>query len=311
MFSNPFQFKTTSKIELLAKQVVEGFLIGKHKSPFHGFSVEFMEHRNYNTGDNLKHIDWKLYAKTDKLFLKRFEEETNLRCQLMLDVSSSMLLPSHAANPLFKTKLDYAIYAAATFIELTKKQRDAVGLTLFDEERKVYIEPKLNQQHFVRLYNELTNLQSLTITDTVSTTNISDTIINMSSVFHKRSLVIIFSDLFFDASQSQQFKEALQILRYKKHEVILFHTINHQLELFLDLENRPIQFIDTESKEKVNLNPTFLKEAYQIKMTEHIHLVKQTCNEYKVDFIDANTNNALHDLLNAYLHKRNRMKNMR
>ena len=154
--------KLSTNIELFAQQVVEGFITGKHKSPYHGFSVEFAEHRLYNSGENTKHIDWKLYARTDKLFNKRYEEETNLRCQVVIDASSSMHYPiiknPNLNNP---NKLLFSIYASAVMINLVKKQRDAIGLSVFTDRLEVHTPSKTTQRHHRILYNELDKLLSV------------------------------------------------------------------------------------------------------------------------------------------------------
>ena len=176
-------------IELLAKQVVEGFITGLHKSPFHGFSVEFAEHRLYNKGESTKHIDWKLFARTDKLFVKRYEEETNLRCQFMVDVSSSMHFPKDSDQV---NKQEFSAIAVASLIELLKKQRDAVGLSLFTKGFKLETPAKTNQAHQRYIYSELEKLMDKENQLDGERTHIVDAIHHFAEKIHKRSLVFIF-----------------------------------------------------------------------------------------------------------------------
>src|SRR5690606_25731655 len=179
-------------LELLAKQVVEGFITGLHKSPFHGFSVEFAEHRLYNTGESTKHIDWKLYGRTEKLFIKRYEEETNLRCQLIIDASSSMYFPEIDFNAEKFNKIKFSVYAAAAIMNLLKKQRDAVGLSIFSDKLDVHSPTKSSSVHHKYLINELESLINSPKKNTkTSSINALHTI---AETVHKRSLMIIFSD---------------------------------------------------------------------------------------------------------------------
>ncbi|MEM9548789.1 MAG: DUF58 domain-containing protein, partial [Bacteroidota bacterium] len=219
-------------LELLAKQVVEGFIIGLHKSPFHGFSVEFAEHRLYNQGESTKDIDWKVYARSDKMFVKRFEEETNLRCQIVLDTSSSMYFPkSKGKSP---NKLEFSAMAAASLMNLLKKQRDAFGLSLFDNELREHTRCKSSTTHYRLL---LTYLDKLIQDKTENKqTAAAQALHQIADSIHKRSLVVIFSDMFDDKDQGEQLFSALQHLRHAKHEVILFHVVDKKHEVEFEYE---------------------------------------------------------------------------
>jgi len=293
-----------SKFELLAKQVVEGFITGLHKSPFHGFSVEFAEHRIYNTGESTKHVDWKLFAKTDKLFLKRYEEETNLRCQIVIDTSNSMLFPLEKKNENALNKLSFSVYAAAALVELLKHQRDAIGLTFFDKEVGKHFPAKSNPTQQKIMYHELENLLTKPIAEETTSTQSAIAINQIAEIIHKRSLVIIFSDMFEDQSNLEGIFASLQHLKYRKHDVVLFHVIDKNLELNFDFENRPYHFIDIETKAEIKLNPTQIKELYTKKITEYIEAIKLKCGQYNIDFVEADINQGFDNVLQTYLVKR-------
>ena len=308
---NRQQIEPYSKLELLAKQVVEGFITGLHKSPFHGFSVEFAEHRIYNNGESTKHIDWKLFAKTDKLFLKRYEEETNLRCQLIIDTSQSMLFPLETKKDGTLNKLSFSVYAAAALIELLKHQRDAIGLTLFDAEVTKHFPAKSNPTQQKIIYSELENLLEQKTLPESSTTESSKALNQVSEIIHKRSLVVIFSDMFENQTHLDAIFSSLQHLKYKKHDVILFHVTDKKMELDFEFENRPHHFIDIETKEEIKLNPSQVKELYVQKVTEYTEALKQKCGQYKIDFIEADINMGFNAVLQAFLAKRNALLKLR
>ena len=308
---NRQQIEPYSKLELLAKQVVEGFITGLHKSPFHGFSVEFAEHRIYNNGESTKHIDWKLFAKTDKLFLKRYEEETNLRCQLIIDTSQSMLFPLETKKDGTLNKLSFSVYAAAALIELLKHQRDAIGLTLFDAEVTKHFPAKSNPTQQKIIYSELENLLEQKTLPESSTTESAKALNQVSEIIHKRSLVVIFSDMFENQTHLDAIFSSLQHLKYKKHDVILFHVTDKKMELDFEFENRPHHFIDIETKEEIKLNPSQVKELYIQKVTEYTEALKQKCGQYKIDFIEADINMGFNAVLQAFLAKRNALLKLR
>lgn len=293
-----------SKLELLAKQVVEGFITGLHKSPFHGFSVEFAEHRIYNPGESTRHIDWKLYAKTDKLFLKRYEEETNLRCQLMIDISNSMLFPLEAEKENKFNKLSFSVYAAAAIMQLLKNQRDAFGLTLFDNEVSKHYPAKSNPTQQKIIYHDLEALLHKTEQQETHVTQSAKALNQVAEIIHQRSLVVIFSDLFEDSSHLESIFSALQHLKYKKHDVVLFHVTDKKMELDFEFENRPYHFIDIETKEELKLNPNQVKEYYTTKMNEYTESIKLKCGQFKIDFVEADINLRFDQVLHTYLAKR-------
>ncbi len=300
-----------SKLELLAKQVVEGFITGLHKSPFHGFSVEFAEHRIYNSGESTKHIDWKLFAKTDKLFIKRYEEETNLRCQIVIDTSQSMLFPLEIKDKDKLNKLSFSVYAAAALMELLKSQRDALGLTFFNSEITKHIPAKSNPTQQKIMYHELEELLNHPKSEALTSTDSAKALNQLSEIIHKRSLVVIFSDMFEEQTQLEGIFSALQHLKYNKHDVVLFHVVDKKQELDFEFDNRPHHFIDIETKQEIKLNPNQVKELYISKINEYTELLKLKCGQYKIDFVEADINNGFDQVLQSYLVKRQTMLKMR
>lgn len=290
-------------LEWLAQQVVEGFITGLHKSPFHGFSVEFAEHRLYNVGDSVKNVDWKLFARSDKLFVKRFEEETNLRCQILIDCSSSMYYPDKGLN-----KFQFSALAAAALTQLLKKQRDAFGLTLFSERIEFHSTTKSTVAHQKYLINELE--QYLNAGAQPKQTNIVENLHLIAEQIHKRSLVVIFSDMIENAlseTSSEELFEALQHLKYNKHEVIIFNVNEQKHELDFDFDNRPYHFIDTETNEQIKLNPVQFKEVYIEKVQAFKKQFEMKCAQYQIELVTANIEEGFYPVLNAWLIKRNRM----
>jgi uncharacterized protein (DUF58 family) len=298
-----------SKLEFLAKQVVEGYITGLHKSPFHGFSVEFAEHRLYNKGESTRHIDWKLFARSEKLFIKRYEEETNLRCQLVIDTSSSMYFPFDPKNKNEdqENKINFSVKSAACLIELFKKQRDAIGLTLFNQEVHKHINARSGNVHQKLIYSELEKLLKQFNTNQTQSTDISSALHQIAETIHKRSLVIIFSDMFDFSGNDENLFNALQHLKHKKHEVIIFHVTDKNLEYDFSYENRPYQFIDMETGENIKLNTNEIKDFYKEQIETIYKNIRLKCAQYKIDLIDADINSGFDQVLKAYLIKRNKI----
>jgi uncharacterized protein (DUF58 family) len=301
-------------IELIAKQVVEGFITGLHKSPFHGFSVEFAEHRLYNKGESTKHIDWKLYGRTDKLFVKRYEEETNLRCQLILDTSSSMYYPV-VENKAFSfgekqghvNKITFSAYCAAALVELLKRQRDAVGLSIFSDKVEIHTAAKSSSLHQKLIYRELEKCIQPQDLKAHKETAVIDALHEISEAIHKRSLVIIFSDMMDSRASSEELFSALQHLKHNKHEVIVFHVTDKQKELDFDFDNRPYRFVDLETGEEIKLHPNELKEHYLSQMAAYKKELMLKCGQNKIEFIEADINLGFDQVLMPYLIKRTKL----
>lgn len=298
-------FPEIENLELLARQVVEGFIIGLHKSPFHGFSVEFAEHRLYNPGESTKHLDWKVLARTGKMFVKRFEEETNLRCQIVVDASSSMYFPQDEDAKM--NKLKFSIISSAALVNLLKRQRDAAGLSVFTDEVIFHTNAKSSTKHHQMLFAQLENLLAKKPLNVK--TNAAKCLNEIAEAVHKRSMVIIFSDMFshMDKETRDELFSALQHLKYNKHEVILFHVVDKKRELDFQFENRPYEFIDMESEEKIKLHAREVKNFYVEQMQKFEISLKLRCAQYKIDFVEADINKDFRQVLLPFLTKRGKM----
>ena len=293
----------SSNLELLARQVVEGFITGLHKSPFHGFSVEFAEHRLYNVGDNVKNIDWKLFARTDKMFSKRYEEETNLRCQFVIDASSSMYFPLNTYH-----KLQFSIEATAALVFLLKRQRDAFGLSLFADHLLLNTPAKSTTTHQKFLFTHLERLLSAEKMNVE--TNLEQALHQIAELIHKRSLVVIFSDMLNtlqDDKSTDALFLALQHLKFNKHEVVIFNVTDKSKEVNFEFENRPYEFIDMETGASIKAHSSKVKEAYLNRIGEYRQMIQLKCTQYKIDMIDADISEGFHPVLQAYLIKRQKM----
>ena len=297
-----FETDKYKNLEFIANQVVEGFITGLHRSPYHGFSVEFAEHRAYNTGESTKFIDWKLFGKTDKLFVKRFEEETNLRCHIIIDISSSMLFPIDSNI----NKLNFSIFSAAALINLFKRQRDAIGLSLFSNKLDFHLNSKLSKSQISLIYSKLEQNLKKHNQQTKRQTNAAKSINEIAEIIHKRSLVIIFTDMLEINNQEKLF-EALQHLRFKQHEIILFHLRDKKLELDFNFANRPYKFIDLENEKEVKLTPTEIGDSIKEKFKNYFNDIKLKSGQNKIHFIEADINENFNQILLPYLNNRNNM----
>ena len=301
------EIKGFKNLELLAHQVVEGFISGLHKSPFHGFSAEFAEHRLYNQGESTKHIDWKLYAKTDRLYTKRYEEETNLRCHLIIDNSSSM------HYPLFKNfninqlnKISFSALAAAAIMNLLKRQRDAVGLSIYSDHYDYYSNEKGSERHhqmlLAKLNETLVNNRDQIITKTYTYLH------EIAEKIKRRSLVFLFTDMFQSDQEEAKLFEALQHLKYNKHEVILFHTYDKEKEIEFDFNNRPKRFVDLETGEHLNLYADNVRKDYKEAVQKYFNELKIKCGQYRIKYLPVNINEDFSAILTRYLVERQKFK---
>jgi uncharacterized protein (DUF58 family) len=297
------EFQQFDNLELIAKEVVEGFITGLHRSPFHGFSVEFAEHRQYNDGESTKHIDWKLFARSDRLYVKQYEEETNLRCQLVIDTSSSMLFPFEKGKKSLFNKLAFSVYSAAALIYLMRKQRDAVGLTLFSDHIEFHSGNRLSSVHAELLYGKLAGLLTTEKPETKKTTNAVGALHQIAEQVHKRSLIIVFSDMMSQADPEELFS-ALQHLRYNKHEVILFHVTDHKQEKQFKFQNRPYRFVDLESGEQIRFSANDLKKNYRTAIKQQFEDLRVKCGQYHIDLVEADINQEFNQVLHQFLLKR-------
>lgn len=292
-----------NSLDFFARQIVEGFITGLHRSPFHGFSVEFAEHRAYNPGESVRFIDWKLYARTGKLFVKRFEEETNLRCQIVVDTSSSMLFP--AEKPV--NKLQFSAYSAAALIHLLSRQRDAAGLSLFDDALRFHTRARLARNHIQTLYAQLDDLLKRSFKPKEKKqTEISQVLHQIAEAAHKRSLIVIFTDMFENQDPAKLFN-AIEHLRYNKHEVIVFHVYDRLYEESLQLEDRPYKLIDMENGSEMKLRPGEIRKAYNENIKDFYNQIQTKCLQYKVDFVKADINEPFDQVLTSFLARRSKL----
>mgnify|MGYP000672011168 CR=1 FL=1 len=290
-------------LELLAKQVVEGFIAGMHKSPFHGFSAEFAEHKVYNVGESTKHIDWKLFAKTDRLFTKRFEEETNLRCHIIIDNSSSMHYPKLKENQnFFENKIGFSVLASAVLMNLLKKQRDAVGLSVFSDRYESYAPEKGSDRHHRMILN---TLEGLLVKPPVEKKTDTVTFLHqIAEKIHRRSMIILFTDMFQSGPESsgeEALFNALQHLKHNKHKVVLFHVIDEQTEVNFNFDNGPRKFIDVETGEEVNIFADNIKELYEKEVQGYFKKIEMICMQNKIRYVPVNVGENFEKILTTYL----------
>lgn len=295
------EIRPSGNLELLARQLVEGFITGLHKSPYHGFSVEFAEHRLYNEGESTRHIDWKAYARTDRLYTKQYEEETNLRCLIAIDTSPSMFYPAENF-----AKIRFSVVAASALAYMLNMQRDAVGLCLFSDTIETLTPIKSTPSHLDKLLIQLNGL--LNRKPGKQSTNVVRVLHEAAEKIHRRSLVILFSDMFDSDQNTEEIFKALQHLKHNKHEVIVFHVLDHETELAFTFDDRPIEFIDLESNQKLKLNPADVRETYQQEATRFYDQLKMRCHQYKIDFVKADVREDVNNILQTYLIKRAKMR---
>ncbi|MAX12690.1 MAG: DUF58 domain-containing protein [Candidatus Marinimicrobia bacterium] len=292
--SNLLSNESLSNLENLhikAKKVVEGFIVGLHRSPYHGFSVEFSDHRPYGLGDEVRHIDWKLWGKTDRFFVKRYEEETNLKAHLLIDCSQSMSYGSNNSN-----KLEYAKILGASLSYMLIKNQDAVGFYAFDSNVKKIIQPKSTKGHLSTILSEIEKLEA------ANKTNIAQAIHECADKTHKKGLVIVISDLLDD---EHKILTSLKHLLYKGHEVIVFHILDNQ-EINLDFNDR-VKFVDLENKNTIIADTRQLNKIYKKKISKFIDFYKKNCFKKKIDYVNITTNQSLDIALSEYIMKRKKL----
>lgn len=290
-------------LELLAKQVVEGFIAGMHKSPFHGFSAEFAEHKIYNQGESTRHIDWKLYAKTDKLFTKRYDEETNLRCHLILDNSSSMHYPElQNMNIDVLNKIGFSALASASFMHIMKKQRDAVGMSIYSDDYDYYAPERGSERHHRMLLDQLDKM--VVSKPKEKKTRTYEFLHHIAEKIHRRSLLVLFTDMFEANTDNNLLFDALRHLKYNKHEVILFHVFDKQKELVFNFDNAPKRFLDVETGEHIDLYADNIKQNYQEAVKEYFDAIKLKCLQYKIKYVQADINESFDRILTTFMIER-------
>jgi uncharacterized protein (DUF58 family) len=288
-------------LELVANQVVEGFISGMHKSPFHGFSAEFAEHKVYNSGESTKHIDWKLFAKTDRLFTKRFEEETNLRCHIIIDNSSSMHFPKVNDQEFYKSKIGFSVLAAAVLMNLLKKQRDAFGLSVFSDTYEYYAPEKGSDRHHRMLLNQLEGL--IEPPKSSKSTNTIDFLHQIAEKIHRRSMIVLFTDMF-QSNNDEALFNALQHLKHNKHKVVLFHVVDKEKELLFDFGDAPKRFVDVETGETVAVFAQNIQEAYEKKVAAYFQKLNLVCAQNKIKYVEVNCGADFEKIMTTYLTER-------
>ncbi len=290
-FLNPEAVSKLANLNLVARLVVEGFITGLHRSPYHGFSVEFAEYRQYMPGDDIRHIDWKVYGKTDRFYVKQFEEETNLKAYILLDASASMSYTSHSI-----TKFQYATYLSAAMSYLMLKQRDSVGLVTFDKKIRKYLPPRSVNSYLPVI------LQQLHKTKTGAQTNISATFHQMAERIKRRGLIIIISDLM---DEPEKVLSGLKHFRHNKHEVVVFHILD-PLERTFNF-GQDATFVDLESGEKIVTQPWHIRAEYCKLLAKFIELYKNQCLANRIDYVLMDTRENFDRALMQYLVKRKRI----
>lgn len=290
-------------LELLAQEVVEGFISGIHKSPFHGFSAEFAEHKIYNQGESTKHIDWKLYAKTDKLYTKRYEEETNLRCHLIVDNSPSMHYPFVSELKLASlNKIGFSVLASAALMNILKKQRDAVGLSIYSDDYDFYAPEKGSERHHHLLLAAME--KAMAEPSVASETKTYTYLHQIAEKLKRRSLIFLFTDMFQASKSEEELFEALRHLRYNKNEVVLFHTFDRERELLFNFDNRPKRYVDVETGETIDLYADNIKSNYKEAVSSYFEELKAQCIQYKIKYVPVDIQQGFEKILTTYLVER-------
>jgi uncharacterized protein (DUF58 family) len=305
-FLRPDVVARLDSMELRARLIVEGFITGLHKSPYHGFSVEFAEHRPYNPGDELRHVDWKVYGKSDRYYVKRYQEETNLRHYVVLDTSASMRYRGEA--PL--SKLEYGAYLAAALHYLMVRQRDATGLAAFDERVHTFLPPKATPGYLRGLLARLEGL----IQEPPPARNTPPTRTGAAAALHelaervgRRAFVVVITDLFENVAAHDDLLKALQHLRWRGHEVLVFHVLDSATERAFRFPDVPLLFRDVETGEEMTLQPAQLREDYAAAVQVFAERFRRRCREANVDFEELDTGQPYDAALVAYLNKRRRL----
>ncbi|MCY3614631.1 MAG: DUF58 domain-containing protein [Bacteroidetes bacterium] len=297
-YLDPVTVSRLKNMEMRARLVVEGFITGLHKSPYHGFSVEFAEHRPYNPGDDLRHVDWKVYAKSDRYYIKQYEEETNLRHYVVLDTSASMQY-RYAGQV---SKLEYGAYLAAALHFLMVMQRDATGLMTFDSEIRTVLRPRSTMRYLREILLHLERFSKFTSTEPFTGT--ARALHRVAEIVNRRSLIVIISDLIEGTESQEQVVRALRRLRHKGHEVLIFRILEGTTERLFNLPDRPMVLRDMESGNELSLHPGQLREAYMKRMESLTEYLRRQCLEHAIDYVELDTAVPYDKALLAYLNKR-------
>lgn len=292
-YLQPEVVSSIKNLELVARMIVEGFLVGLHKSPYHGFSVEFSEHRQYMPGDNIRDLDWKVYGRTNRFYIKQYEEETNLKAYILLDVSGSM---GYASGKI--SKIQYAIYLAAAFSYLFIKQRDAVGLVTFSDRIHRFLPPKSSPGYLRYLLQDLADIR---LSET--RTAVSETLHTLAEKIKRRGLIILLTEFLYE--DPEKILQGLKHFRHYKHEIIVFNILDPN-DRFFEFKD-DATFIDMETGEKIKTEPYFLQERYQKLIEEFYGKLQRECLNFRIDFQTILTNEPFDKALIRYLLKRKKL----
>jgi len=290
-YFEPQRAASLGKLRLVARAMVEGFITGLHRSPHHGFSVEFSEHRQYSPGDDLRHFDWLALARTDRFFVKRYEQETNLRAHILLDVSGSMDYGTGGV-----TKLQYGCFLTALTAYLMARQQDQVGLVCFDRRIRAHLPPASSPAHLDRLFGLLEQIRP------GKTTSFSATFHELAERMGKRGLVLVISDLFDEASEVMR---ALRHFRHRKHQVIVFHVLD-PAELELPVSH-VVTFVDRETGQRLQVDPKFVQEPYRRELDAFLVCLRRECNDSAIEYVQTTTRTPYDLLLRRYLASRRKV----
>jgi len=297
----PADLESAGVLDFKAAQAVEGFLTGLHASPHHGFSVEFAEHRLFNTGESTRHLDWKLLARTDKFFTKRYEEETNLRAHLLVDASASMFYPAIGTS-----KWEFSLRTAAALTHVFRRQRDAYGLLLCDYQLRRLVRPGLGKSHHHTVMLHLQKALSARAEDYGKKTALVESLHELAETMPSRSLLLVFSDCFEPGLQPDALVSALQHLRYNRHEVLLFQVLDQKTEARFEWNQGPYRLVDPESGQEMKLNPSEYREAYVQAYKDFTTELRLRCGQLKIDLVEADCQNGFGDVLEGYLRQRSK-----
>lgn len=297
-YLDPVTVSRLKNMELRARLVVEGFITGLHKSPYHGFSVEFAEHRVYNPGDALRHVDWKVYAKTDRYYVKQYEEETNLHHYVVLDTSASMQY-RHAGQ---LSKLEYGAYLAAALHFLMVLQRDATGLFSFDSKLQTFLRPRSTMRYLREILLHLERLVKKESTETFTGT--AHALNQVAERVQRRSLIVVISDMMDESESQEQIIRSLRHLRHRGHEVLIFRILEKETEQLFQLPNHPLILRDMESGSEISLHPGQLRQAYTERMRALTETLRRQCRQHSIDCVELDTGVSYDQALTAYLNKR-------
>ena len=294
------KIELSNNLGFIASQVVEGFISGMHKSPFHGFSSEFAEHKIYNQGESTRHIDWKRFAKTDKLYTKKYDEETNLRCHIIIDNSSSMHYPPLKKQHIGSfNKIGFSVLAAVALMNLLKRQRDAVGLSIYSDTYEFYAPEKGSERHFRLLIQAMEKLLEKPAVG--RQTNSYTYLHQIAEKIRRRSFIAYFTDMFQTQTDSEQLFKAIQHLKYNKHQVVLFHVMDKERELNFQFDNRARKFVDVETNQEIDLFPEQLQENYKKAMELYQENLKLRCAQYGIKYVEVDIAQNIHKILQSYL----------